>query len=74
MGDVGMFREEHGKVSFTRVSSFLLVFAYIVWATYIVLTEREIPPMPMELVYLISIAYGINKVGPNIRIQLGGRG
>ena len=67
-----MFKENNGKVSFTRVSSFLLVLAYIVWASYIVFTKREIPPMPMELVYLIGVAYGINKVGPNIRIQLGG--
>ena len=67
-----MFRENNGKVSFTRVSSFLLVLAYIAWASYIVFTKGKIPPMPMELVYLISIAYGINKVGPNIRIRLGG--
>lgn len=68
-----MFRESNGKLSFTRVSSFLLVLAYIVWASFIVFTERRIPPMPMELVYLIGAAYGINKIGPNIRIQLGGQ-
>ena len=67
-----MFREQNGKVSFTRVSSFLLVLAYIAWASYIVFTKGKIPPMPMELVYLIGVAYGINKVGPNIRIRLGG--
>ncbi len=61
MGDVGMFREESGKVSFTRVSSFLLVLAYIFWASYIVITKGKIPSMPWELVVLISAAYGINK-------------
>lgn len=56
-----MFREESGKVSFTRVSSFLLILAYVAWATYIVFTKGEIPSMPWELVVLISAAYGINK-------------
>ncbi len=68
-----MFKERDGKTSFTRVSSFLLILAYIVWASYIVLSKGKIPPMPMELVYLIGAAYGINKIGPNIKIQLGGQ-
>lgn len=67
-----MFREDNGKLSFSRVSSFILIVAYIIWASYIVVKEGRIPPIPPELVALISIAYGINKVGPNIRVRLGG--
>ena len=67
-----MFREANGKTSFTRVSSFLLVLSYLIWASYIVFVKKEIPPMPMELVYLIGVAYGINKVAPNISFKFGG--
>lgn len=68
-----MFRENSGKVSFTRVSSFLLVLAYIVWASFIVFTEKKIPSMPAEIVQLIILAYGINRIAPNIKLQLGGQ-
>lgn len=67
-----MLREENGKLSFSRTSSFILIVAYIVWASFIVIKEGRIPAIPSELVALISIAYGINKVGPNIRVRLGG--
>ena len=67
-----MFKEKDGKTSFTRVSSFIMIIAYILWASYIVVKKGIIPPMPSELVYLITIAYGINKVGPNVSLRIGG--
>jgi len=65
-----VFKEPDGKVSFTRVSSFLLVLAYIVWASFIVFQKGKIPDIPAQVVWLIGVAYSVNKLSRQVKIEV----
>lgn len=53
--------EETGKLSFMRISAFLLILTYIFSAVYILIMERKFIDIPVQLAALIAILYGINK-------------
>jgi hypothetical protein len=54
--------EPDGKVSFMRLTGFLLVLVYIVMFVYIGITEKKISDIPTNLMILILALYGLNKV------------
>lgn len=56
------FKEiKENKLSFARLTGFLLVVFYILWACFIVFTEKRIPDIPLYVFLLISALYGLNK-------------
>lgn len=57
-----MFKEESGKLSYTRISGFIALVSYLVCMLFIVVMERKIPDIPPMLMTLILGLYGINKV------------
>lgn len=50
----------------TRLTIFLIVTAYICWASYIVFTTRAIPDLPYGLAGLLVGLYGFNTASINI--------
>jgi hypothetical protein len=54
--------EPSGKVSFMRLTGFLLVFVYIIMFIYIGITDKKISDIPTNLMVLILALYGINKI------------
>ena len=62
-----MFKEPDGKISFTRVSGFILLIHYISSAVYITVKTLKIPDLPTNQMILIASLYGINKAIPSIK-------
>lgn len=58
---ISFLSEDSGKLSFMRISAFLLILTYIFVAIYIALTEHKLIDMPIQLASLIVLLYGINK-------------
>lgn len=56
-----IFKEESGKLSFSRISGFIVLVCYLVSMVYIVILEKKIPDIPPMLLTLILGLYGINK-------------
>lgn len=65
------FLQDDGMLSSARLMCFLLVISYVFYAGYIVLTKGTIPDLPTTVFALVSLLYGINKIGPNISIGSG---
>lgn len=61
-------QDEDGRLSMTRLLMILLVLAYICWTSIIVWRTGTITDVPLQLAGLLTLLYGINKVGPNINI------
>lgn len=59
---IDMFKEESGKLSFSRVSGFIVLVCYLVCMVYIVIKEKRIADIPPMLLTLILGLYGINKI------------
>jgi len=64
---LSMFKEPDGKISFTRVSGFILLLHYISSAIYITAKTLKIPDLPMNQMILIAALYGINKTIPSAK-------
>lgn len=62
------FQDECSTLSMTRLSMFLGLGSYLLWASFIVYTEKSIPDIPPQLAILIGGLYAVNKVGPNINL------
>uniref|UniRef100_A0A7V3ZTJ2 Uncharacterized protein n=1 Tax=candidate division WOR-3 bacterium TaxID=2052148 RepID=A0A7V3ZTJ2_UNCW3 len=57
-----MFRENNGKVSYTRVSGFIGFVSYLIWGFYLTFVNKSIPDLPPGLLVLLLGLYGINKM------------
>ena len=55
------------KTSFSRFSGFIIVLAYIIWASYIVYTAKQIPDLPPWLAVTVMGLYGINRFAQSIK-------
>jgi hypothetical protein len=62
MEQQGFFNADNGNKSYSRLSGFLLVLAYIIWGTYITYVKDSIPDIPTILAGTVLTLYGINKV------------
>ena len=60
-------------LSSARLMCLLLVISYVFYAGYIVLTKGIIPDLPTTVFGLVSLLYGVNKIGPNISVGGGGQ-
>lgn len=66
---VGLFLD-HGKPSLSRVLSTVVVFASIIWTTFILLKEHKLPDMGGLSLYVsgtVVSLYGANKVADAIQ-------
>jgi len=61
--------EPEGKISFARLTGFLLVLFYVVAGVYVVIKEHKIPELPLNLMLLISLLYGLNKVEKIFKVE-----
>ena len=57
-----VLKEKDGKVSFGRVVGTVLVFFYLVWATYLTWETKKLVDIPSNLAMLIGALYGANKL------------
>ncbi len=55
-------------LSYSRVTGFMLVIAYICWGFYIVFTKYSIPDFPVWLAAFLAALYGFNTTD----IKIGG--
>jgi len=55
------------KTSFSRFSGFVLILAYIVWASYIVYATKHIPDFPPWLGVTVMGLYGINRFAQPVK-------
>lgn len=56
-----MLKENNGKLSYTRVTGFIIVVCYLIWASFIVFKTSVIPDIPVGVLTLLLGLYGINK-------------
>lgn len=56
-----MFKEKNGKISFTRISGFIIILFYLFWGSYLVLVNKAIADIPVGLLTLLLGLYGINR-------------
>lgn len=56
-------------LSYSRVTGFMLVIAYICWGFYIVFTRYNIPDFPVWLAAFLAALYGFNTTD----IKIGGK-
>jgi len=69
---MSIFRDEkNNKLSFTRVTSFILVLTYVISELYLLITEHKIVDIPGQLAALIAVLYGSNRLANNF-IKKGG--
>jgi hypothetical protein len=61
-----VLKEESGKTSFSRVSSALVLAAWLIWVTYIVFTTKTLPGGMWEVSTVIASLYSLNKVTTSI--------
>jgi hypothetical protein len=54
--------QDKSKISFTRVTGFILVFFYILTSFYLLIKEHKLVDIPTNLFLLICGLYGINKI------------
>jgi len=59
---LNFFNEPEGKVSFARLTGFLLVIYYICLGVYVAIKKKEILDIPFNLTILVLSLYGINKI------------
>jgi hypothetical protein len=64
---VDIIKEPYGKISFSRLSGFILILHYIFFSSYMMIKEGKIPDLPTNHLILIASLYGINKIA--LRIQ-----
>ncbi|RUM32848.1 MAG: hypothetical protein DSY42_00325 [Aquifex sp.] len=57
-----IFKEKDGKLSFGRTIGATLTFFYLGWATYLTWKTGQIVDIPSNLMYLIGMLYGANKL------------
>ena len=55
-------KEEGGKVSFSRVSSALVLVAWLIWVSFIVFSTKTLPSGMWEVSTVIASLYSLNKV------------
>lgn len=68
---IEFFEDECKSLSMARLIVFILVCFYVSSAIYIAFNKQEIPDVPIQLVGLITVLYGINKVAPNLSMNIG---
>lgn len=59
--------ENTGKLSFMRLSAFLLILFYIFVGIFISIKTNQIPDIPIQMAGLIVLLYGINKFSNNFK-------
>jgi hypothetical protein len=63
------FCSDNGQSSMSRATVFMLVASFCIWATWIVFQTKTIPDLPGNIVWVIGVLYGINKIGGKIGAQ-----
>jgi len=63
----GLFKDDNGKWSFSRVSTAVILLFYLAISGYIAVTEKTIPDIPDNLYLLLLSLYGVNKLAGAIR-------
>ncbi|WP_456400122.1 hypothetical protein [Persephonella sp.] len=58
----GLFKDDNGKWSFSRVSTAIILSFYLAISGYIAVTEKTIPDIPDNLYLLLLSLYGVNKL------------
>lgn len=53
---------EGNQGSFSRLSGFLIIVGFLLYAAWIVVTTRVIPDLPANLLMLVVGLYGINRL------------
>lgn len=61
MEQQGFFSADNGNRSYSRLSGFILIIAFVLWGTYITYIKEAIPDMPISLAGTIVTLYGLNK-------------
>lgn len=59
MNDV--LKDHNNKWSFSRVTSAILILAYLIAMFYILFTEHKLVDIPVQLAGLIAVIYGVNR-------------
>ncbi len=62
-------KDDKGQGSYTRLSGFILILAYVVWGSYLVYLKNTIPDIPLVIAGLITAMYGINKTTSSLSIN-----
>lgn len=58
----GFFYSDNGNRSYSRLSGFLLILAYIAWGSYIMYIKNIVIDIPPVLAGTVLTLYGLNKV------------
>lgn len=53
---------EGNQGSFSRLSGFLIILGYLIYAAWIVGSTKAIPDLPPNLMMLVVGLYGINRI------------
>ena len=56
----GLFSEDDGKPSFSRVCTFIILVCLLSWDTYMVIIKQTIPDLGGQALFL-PILYAVNK-------------
>ena len=60
---MNFLKETDGKLSFTRLTGFILVLFYIGIASYSFFSKGEMVDLPTNLMIFVGGMYGFNKIG-----------
>lgn len=63
---VEFFHDDDRQLSMTRLITAVVVFAYVCWATSIVIIRQEIPDIPTGLAGLLVGLYGFNRINVSV--------
>jgi hypothetical protein len=61
-----MFQEQDGKWSFARISSAVVLAAWLTWVSVCVCSTKTLPGNMWEVSTVVSTLYGLNKVATAI--------
>ena len=62
-----IFKDDNGKLSFSRVFTAIIIIFYLTWTSYIAYHTKQIPDIPDNLYLLVGVLYGTNKLASAIR-------
>jgi hypothetical protein len=65
----GLFSEDNGVPSFSRIASGLIILSVLVWVTFIVIRDWKMPDLSGAAMFLsgsIGALYSVNKVATAI--------
>ena len=64
---MGLFKDDNGKTSFSRVFTAIIIVFYLMWTSYIAYHTKKLPDIPENLYLLLLSLYGANKIATAIK-------